>query len=460
MTVVAHPPPDKDGAARVAVFGGVPLVFGLEWQPVARPTDPGPELRQAREAGFRLAARLPDGSLLGLSRRIDGGRRAYSAVALLIARFAQQGAEACLIDVGDRVALVGLMDRRPVPGFDRLLPDLEAALALLDEFREMHPGQPVRVASYLPGRDGVGEALSPEPLFDQPDPDTRLRPLPREHRWTAWIAATLAAVLVAAAAGVAWTLRERASDREAAERARVAADAVTTAAQRQRDDRVARALAAAGRPGGATLARWRRAIAELPVSRSGWTLQQVVCARVDGCVATWSRHHGTLAQLDRAIAAAARAAEPASPPPTATALAIERQGGADRLSASMPAPVPDTAAAHVAGPSETLRQDALPSLRHAVLDWGSRLQDLMLVGRGEAVLDAGTSIDEGPGASSGTSPVPDVLRLSWRLKDGLWSLPLIEPPPYVVVESLTLSLGASQITYEVSGSLYAHGPRP
>ncbi|MDH0866717.1 type 4b pilus protein PilO2, partial [Mitsuaria sp. GD03876] len=206
MKAAASTRPAETPPATVVEIGGVPLAFGLEWQPVARAGDPRAELRQAREAGFRLVARLPDGSLLGLARRVDGARRAHSAVALLIARFAEQGAEVCLIAVDERVALVGLMDRRPVPGFDRLLPDLAAAQALLAEFRDMHPDRPVRVASHLPGRERLGDALPLAMLFDQPDPETRLRPLPGEQRRAAWCAAAVAATLLAAGATVVWRL--------------------------------------------------------------------------------------------------------------------------------------------------------------------------------------------------------------------------------------------------------------
>ena len=146
----------------------------------------------------------------------------HSAVALLVARFAERGAEACLIaatepaaatdDRPSPVAFVGLMDRRPVPGFDRLLPDLDAALAVLQEFRDMHPDQPVRVASHLSARDRVGEAMAPDVLFGHPDGDTRLRPL-RSARWPAALAAG-AATLAIAMGFATWLRHERAVERD------------------------------------------------------------------------------------------------------------------------------------------------------------------------------------------------------------------------------------------------------
>ncbi|MDH0867282.1 hypothetical protein, partial [Mitsuaria sp. GD03876] len=182
--------------------------------------------------------------------------------------------------------------------------------------------------------------------------------------------------------------------------------------------------------------------AALPLSRAGWTLQRIACRGGAGCVATWARHHGTLAQLDAAAT---------------TALVIDREPGADRLAM----PMREALAVRAPGdaPAPALRAGALPPLRDAVVDWGSRLQDLMLVGGGQATLDTGTAL-EPPGSGHPAAVAPDVLRLGWRLRDGLWSLPFLQLPPYVVADSLVVTLGATHITYELSGSLFALGPSP
>ncbi|ANH67204.1 type 4b pilus protein PilO2 [Mitsuaria sp. 7] len=450
---------DGGGVARVIAVAGVRLAFGLEWHPLARPDEPGADLRRARAAGYRFVARLPDGALVGLARRVDTHRRAHSAVALLVARFAERGAEACLIAGSTaQVAFVGLMDRRPVPGFDRVLPDLDAALAVLQEFRDMHPDQEVRVASHLPGRDRLGDALVPDLLFGQPDGDTRLRPL-LPARWPAAVAAGVA-VLGLGAGFAMWIRHEREMGRAAIDAARHLAATAASRAQAAdlRARRLTRLLEQAGRPGSAPLDRWRDAIAALPLSRAGWTLQQVDCDRSGGCVATWARHHGSLETLDRLPVGALGAPSP-RPDPSA---------GEDALAASM-----QTALAETAEPPLTAREALiaarLPPLRLAMNVWGSHLQELATVGGAEASLTPAAPLKGGgeadatdltPTREEGADPATlPVVRMVWRLKDGVWSLPLVQVPPYVVVETLTLNFAASQISYELSGSLFAHGTR-
>lgn len=444
----------ESGLARVIELAGVRLAFGLDWHPVARPDHPRPEMRQARGAGYRLVANLPDGGLLGLARGLDAGRRAYSGVALLVTRFAERGAEACLIAApaagvaGERVAFVGLMDRRPVPGFDRLLPDLDAALTVLREFREMHPDQEVRVASHLPGRDRLGEALVPEMLFGQPDGDARLKPL-LPARWPAALAGGIA-VLGMAGGFAMWLRHERALERTAVDLARqsAAAAAARAAAAADRTRRLGQLLEAAGRPGSQPLDRWRTAVAALPLSRAGWTLQQVDCVRASGCVATWARHHGTLAALDTVPR------EHLGPPSMPGGPAA----GENALASPMRTVLADTAEPPLRA-GEALTTARLPPMRLALNVWGSRLQDLATVGGGDAAIHPGAALDLGD--DTGAPRAPDagapVVRLTWHLKDGLWSLPLVQVPPYVVVETLTLNFAASQISYELSGSLFVHG---
>ena len=132
----------------------------------------------------------------------------------------------------------------------------------------MHPDQEVRVASHLPARARIGEAIAPDLLFGQPDGDTRLRPL-LPARWPAALAAGTA-MLGLAVGFAAWWRHERAIERDLLASARQ--NAATAAARLQagaaRTRQLADLLAQAGHPGAAPLDRWRAAIAALPVSRS------------------------------------------------------------------------------------------------------------------------------------------------------------------------------------------------
>ncbi len=208
-----------------------------------------------------------------------------------------------------------------MPGFDRVLPDLDAALAVLQEFRDMHPDQEVRVASHLPGQDRIGEALAPDLLFGQPDGDTRLRPL-LPARWPAALAAGLAALGLSVGFTM-WMRHQREVERATLDAARhLAATAASRAqASAQRARRLGSLLEQAGRPGLAPLDRWRAAIAALPLSRAGWTLQQVDWRSLErmrrhlGAPSRQPRDAGRAAgRRDRRAVDAARAVEPARTP--------------------------------------------------------------------------------------------------------------------------------------------------
>lgn len=310
----------------------------------------------------------------------------------------------------------------------------------------MHPDQAVRVASHLPGREQIGDVLALEPPFGQPDREARLRSLRRLPDRGVLIAGT-AALLLAAIAAAWWLHRAqaltRAADEAAAARARAAATKHRTQARHETQTRL---LAAAGRPGSATLTRWRDAIADLPLSRAGWSLQRVDCDRYGGCVAHWARHHGSFEDLDRQARGQLGA----------PAFAASHPPGADWLGTTMTTAIVATGESVPAGSAEMLVQERLPRLRDAVNAWGSRLQDLALVG-GRTSLASGAPFGAEATGTGAAQIGTGIVRLEWRVVDGLWSLPMLELPAYTVPETLTLTLAGTQITYELTGSLFANG---
>lgn len=486
-------PDDRATSIGLVRWAGTSVAFGLDWRPIADPARPAHELARVHAEGYRWTVRLPGGDLFGLARDVPAGPpgsrrrwdRAHAAVPLLISRWAERGAEACLIAFdgdghGDgpaagagRVAFVGLMDRRPAPGFDRVLPSLDAALAVLQEFRDMHPGEPVRVASHLPGHAVIGTALTPmlSTLFSQPDAESRLRPL-RTRAWY-WRAATVGLLALAALGGVGSIAVSRMLEREARateaaaqarHRATLAARASPAQRAADRERRLAGWLAESAPPGPALLDRWRAAIGALPLSRAGWTLQRVACEPIQGCLATWSRHHGNLARFDAAI----EALNDARDPRLRASLSTPATPEAELLGASLQTLLPDTARQDqdTRSPSTTtspttspLRADQLPLLRDALNGWGSQLQDLATVGSGQAALKRLPPPDAEGADPPATEGALEVERFTWRWQDGAWSLPLVDPPAHVVVDALLLTLGSSQVSYELSGSLFALGAR-
>ncbi|UXH80276.1 hypothetical protein [Roseateles amylovorans] len=439
--------------ARTATVAGVRLAFDLDWSPVEDASAPGPELQRARKIGYNYAAMLPDGRLVGLAKGIQAGPgRPHSAVVLLIERFSSGGAEACVIGIGKQVAFIGLMDRRPVPGFDRLLNSLDAALGLLREFREIHIDQNVRLATNLTDQIANAESLQLNAMFEMPEAASLVRPLINRALIRTVVGGTMAALVVGGSVGgMLWKQHQQRLKDEAAAR-----QAYENDPNRIYENKIDSMLASMGQPGNALLSSWRGILQGLPLSREGWTLQRVECTRVSQeCLATWHRNYGNFNDFDA----------------KATGSALSSAGGGqdgDLLKSAIttrhPVQVPRALASAASGALPTLpslQREHLPLEKDATTLWGSRLQDLTLVASGGG---GSTSTTLRPGQLFGPPQVRDikvvkrpVVSMEWRLVDNIWSLPSIDLPDTAVPDNLTVQLSAGQVTYTLSGSIYAKG---
>jgi Pilin accessory protein (PilO) len=448
-----------NAVAKSCVIAGTRVIFELEWSPIQDRSAPEAEFQRARKLGYTFATMLPDKSLVGLARGLQPGPgRPHAAVVMLIERFSSGGAEAILLSAGNRVAFIGLMDRRPVPGFDRLVNGLEAALALLKEFRDIHIDQDVRVATDL--RDVIpnGEMLQVQTIFDMPESGSLVRPLVNRTLRRTVVAGGLTALLVGSSLG--YFLWEQHQTRKAAEEAaRLAAE---NDPNRLYEKAIAHMLAQAGVPGNAVLDRWRTLLNRLPLSREGWALQRFQCSQnTRDCQATWSRNFGNFHDFLTEPPTDSRFPR-VTPTPNndllGAAITTHHPWDEPELDGHAAASSSAAASAPPAARLATLSRRALPLADTVTQQWGSRLQDVALVaGNAQA-----TSLK--PSRLFGPSTVTDlqalkqpVIQLEWQVTDGLWSLPSIDLPPSAVPESLTVQLNASQITYTLTGRVYAKG---
>ncbi len=439
--------------ASTAMVAGTRVTFDLEWSPVEDSTSPGPELLRARKLGYTHFVMLPDGRLVGLSKGIQGGSgKPHSAVVMLIERFSSGGAEACILGLGKRVAFVGLMDRRPVPGFDRLLDTLDEALSLLRTFRDIHVDENVRVATNLPDQIANAETLQLNAIFEMPESGSMVRQLFNRALFRTVVSGVAAITVVGGSiAGYLWNQHKEQLKKE--EAARLAYENDPNRVYERDIDQL---LIRAGLPGNALLTNWREIIRTLPLSREGWSLQRVECKRQDEeCVATWIRNYGNFSDFETKTANS-----DLSKPATGSDVDLLKSALTTRY------PVKTTLPASAAASSSetelpTLQRNQLPLESEATSLWGSRLQDLTLVASGSHT-PAATSLR--PGRLFGPPSVHDmklvnrpVVSLGWQVSDSIWSLPSIDLPDSAVPETLIVELSPTQVVYTLSGNLYAKG---
>lgn len=452
--------------AKSCMLAGTRVIFELEWSPTQDREDPAAEFQRARKLGYSFATMLPDKSLIGLARSLQAGSgRPHSAVVMLIERFSSGGAEAVLLSAGDRFAFIGLMDRRPVPGFDRLVNNLDAALALLKEFRDIHIDQDVRVATDL--RDALpnGEPLQVQSIFDMPEATSLLRPLINRVLRRLVVGGATAALL--AGSGVGYMLWNQYQARKAAEEA--ARLAQENDPNRLYERAIQSLMDGAGQPGNTVLDHWRTLLSRVPLTREGWALQRFTCSQPSQeCQATWTRNFGNFQDFltDAPRADPTRAAPQVTPDANSDLLGatITTHYSWDEASASA-TPAASAASATSAAfatapppPSRALVREQLPLVDSVTQTWGSRLQDLSLVaGTPQSVSLKSARLFAPPSVTQLTALHRPVVSLSWQVTDGLWSLPSIDLPPTAVPESLTVQLTPSQITYTLTGQVYAKG---
>lgn len=430
--------------AATVVVSGVRLVFGLEWNPLPADVGVGTSLQEARNAGYNYGAVMTDNSLVGYARELGPGKgKPYSAVLILVEQLSSSEVEAFIFQLGQQFCFVGLVDRKPINGFDLLLPSLEEALAILVEFRSIHVGHEIRITTNLSEVLPTAEQVRVEALLTSLTPQLLVRRLINRPLRRAVGTVILVIVLIAGAIG--WYLYEQIEERKRQE------EAARIARESDPDFVYERAIAAilsnAGTPGNKLLQQWRDMVTAMPLTHGGWMLAKIECQRFE-CKATWVRFHGNFSDFDQKKPANAIESAELGPAPGDDLLKMSLE-----THHQLPPDTSELGIGQAEKPVTGLDRNALPLAREATLQWGSLLQNWSLLNVNTKL---GNAVLFGPVGQTDPTPIKKpVVKLSWEVVDDIWSLPAANLPDYAIPETLLVTVNGLNIHYKLTGALYA-----
>lgn len=441
--------------ASTVMLSGVRLVFGLEWNPLSPGVEVEQSLQEARNAGFNYAALMADGSLVGLARDLGPGRgKAYSAVLVVVDQLASTEVEVYIFQFGQQVCFIGLVDRKPVSGFDLLLPSLDEAMAILTEFRAMHVGHEIRVLTNLQSTElPNAEQVRLDTLVSLLGPQLLVKRLiNRPLRRAVGIAIFVTVVL---ASTVSWYLYEQAEERKRQEEAaRIAHESDPNYIYEQA---IQGLLKNAGTPGNLLLRQWRELLEALPIQHKGWMLARVECQAI-GCKATWVRFHGSFRDFDSPKPSNAIDVPELDVATTDNLLNMTLETHHQLPSMISSGSAIDQASAvneesAAANSGKGLDREKLPLLRAVTLQWGSLLQDWSLL---KVSVKLEKPVLFGPPGMTDIAPIKKpVAMMPWEIEDDIWSLPAVNLPGDAIPQSLLVTIDGLKAHYKLTGALYA-----
>jgi hypothetical protein len=318
-----------------------------------------------------------------------------------------------------RVAVVALNDRRPIPGYD-FVGTMSEARALIDEFESIQRGQTIRRVGDL-GLLADEEKLSAHTVFDEPSSSSRLRKIVTQQ----WLPYALAAALLLCGFGGAYYVMASQPSQEVLD-SQPPPD--PNWAYNQQVNQHFEKLDAQGQ---AQYTAWTRLLSQLPLTHQGWVLTQVEC-QAGNCSANWKRQFGSVDDF--------YARSPLQIANIQT-LEIENDLLAQQLQTRFDTP------AQAAGAAYKNASD-LPANQQGSRRMASWLQDLSLIGAEKVQLK---------NAQIWMAPA-DAAMLKSPVYKGTWSveLPLglatdLELPPFATVTGLKASTDKH---YQLSGDYY------
>lgn len=439
--------------AHSALVAGKRICFGLTWRLISESAGEGSValgLADALRAGYAYQVVESSQQLLGITRGLDNSKGVtYSAAMLLAENLSIGSVEAFIfkLDV-DFYGFVGLVNSRPVPGFDQKTSTLEDAIRLLDEFRIIHAGQNIRVVGNLGEEMPEAETAKLGQTVEHVPATASLRRLRQPARKLFVGAGVGVVLLIVAIASTYWYLAEQERKRIEAERAAREADPNYIY-----EKTIVAALQSAGVPGDEYLDGWRQIIEKLPLSASGWALTKVECQRI-GCKGSWKRYYGSFSEFDDNL------------PPGAIGLPkLSLEGGVVLAVIQSNHPLdgekPAAAATQASKSGKLeLKREALPYMRSALSQWGSELQDrsLLLNGNTSPPQITMPELFAGPNGSADAGPIQKpVVVGKWAITDEVWTLPSAHMYGFVIPEALTVNFGTSGVNYTLAGKYYAKG---
>ena len=407
------------------------FVLGMEWRPL-QPAEKlvRSTLAQLRREGMQWYASSGLQNFVGTCSAIAQARKPMHSAALHLAhQWSQGGLELFVFGMSQqRVAVVALNERSPVPGFD-FIGDMAQAQSLIEEFEAIHEGSAIRRVGDL-GLLANEEQLSASTVFDMPSTDSRLKKIPSLRSFA--VAIALLALAVASMAGVyQWQARDRAQmlanlppppppDPNPAYNQSVSQRLSTLHLQSQ-----------------ALYQAWIQLISQLPLAHQGWVLTQVVC-QGEQCLADWQRQYGSVADFHAQLPVRTSQAQH---------LPVTKDALTQRIQTSHATPVP-------AGPRSYAKVADLPGLAAAFRNQSSWLQDLGLLG-GRSLQVEKAPVWNAPAEG---------LVIKQALHKGAWSAELPLPlaadlvlPANATVSELKTTLGP---VYSLTGDYYARPDSP
>lgn len=431
-------------AASTVMMSGIRLVFGLEWNPIAAGVDIEEALQDARNAGFNYSALVADGSQVGLAREIGSGKgKLYSAALMMVEQLSSAEVEVYIFELGQQVCFIGLVDGKPITGFDLLLPGMDEALAVLAEFRSMHVGHEIRMLTNVQNVLPNAEQIRLDGMLSLLGPHLMVKRL--INRGLRRAVGTAVVVVLVLAGTVAWYLYEQAEERQRQEEA-------ARIAQESDPDyiyelAITGLLSNAGSPGNHLLQQWREMLAALPLVHKGWLLTNVEC-RAIGCKATWKRVVGNFSDFDQHQPTNAIDVPELAPAGIDDLLKITLE-----THHQLPTEPIGTPSHDPKKPAAGLDRQNLPQVRDATLQWGSLLQDWSLL---DVRAKLGKPALFGPPGLTDPNPIKKpVMMLAWEIEDGIWSLPAVDLPDDVIADSLKVTISGKDSKYKLIGGLYA-----
>ena len=404
------------------------FVLGMEWrllppaEKIVRHT-----LSQLRKEGMKWYASSLIQDIVGICTHIPNARHTMHSAALHLAtRWSNGGLELFVFGVPQqRVAVVALNHRRPIPGYD-FVGSVQEARGLIDEFETIQRGQIIRRVGDL-GLLADEEKLSAHTVFDLPGSESKLRKIPIKYlQPIVWLGLLLTLVLTCI-----YFLQPSQANQQALD-SQPPPDPNWVYNQQANQY-----IATLDRQGQVLYQEWAQLIAQLPLTHQGWALTQVEC-NANQCSANWKRQFGSVDDF--------YASSPLQTPHI-QALDTETDLLAQQLQTRFETPVKEVKATYLS--TKDLPADGQGS-RH-VASW---LQDLSLIGAQKVQVNKAQL----------WQPPADAALLKNPLLKGTWSVevPLglaadLVVPPFATVTALSASLDQH---YQLSGEYYVRANTP
>jgi hypothetical protein len=441
--------PLKPGPAldHCAKFGSQTLVFGLEWQPLEDLL--APFLTAKRRSGARSYVQAPSLDLVGFSQQTYPAS-ASSAALYLADAVSQGGRELYVLEfssakgLAKQCGVVALIDKMPVPGFDRVVSPGQVA-GLIEEFRLLQAGQSTLLFSNMADLPGA-EPLRPN-LFTTAVSEARILRL--RNQKAMWLS-LLALLVCSGLAYFGYNYYQEQQRLLELQRQQQASDPNLLYEKAIRP-----ALNNAGEPGINILRRWQDTINPLPLWVKGWRMESFTCGQ-QACSVNWARAYGSVADFSANLPAGATLQ-----PFTESAKQVSAQANwvlSPTLTTTHPLQGASTKA--------VLDRELLPLASQAAKEMTDFLQDLSLLNNQNKLtgLTYGLTM---PSTFGMAGAVTDLLQkpvesgsLSFPLQSG--SLRTVTLPGYVVLRELSLakqgsvnSSASSILT--IKGDYYAKG---